>query len=546
MSSNKNLNNNSLDIEMISENESSLENEIKSYDEILNQIFNLDFPEKEKFNNEFKTFLTNQINKINNFVEQNLSNYLYAERIINIKIDIYKYLQNFLFNLLRKNYNVKILDIVDNIYEIIYDKIKKLSNIIENFYEFNNSKKINFNNNLEKNYENKNVESKNNFSKSKKIINLNDPSYSNIQKNKLNFYRNSNIENTKINTSNFSQTFNSQKINPKNHSLTIEQLLSLINEIYKSKSIFNKKNEEIQKPLETLENYLKIFLKQKFGLNELVIEYFNAIIQSIKKYSKINSEIQLFGLILKNEIEENSINISNQIKNFIDDNLRYIITEKNYFLNKDKIDDILNNIKNGFIDEEIWNFLVELYFNNFNIFKFNNDNNNNNNNNNENNIEIINLKNKIYDFIEKIFFSNLNKKNINILEMSRDEKNFYDSFKNYQKKISYKDFYNILLDFHIKNRLKYLKNIKKNFKKNDSNKDGILNKKEIYNFFKDLNLFDENHFDENFDLILKKLPFCDKYNFFSFSDVVMLLENEMVFDENQEEICVLDLIAKKG
>ena len=243
----------------------------------------------------------------------------------------------------------------------------------------------------------------------------------------------------------------------------------------------------------------------------------------------------MFGLILKNEIEENSINISNQIKNFIDENLRYVITEKNYFLNKDKIDNILNNIKNGFIDEELWNFLIDLYFNNFQKF---------NNENNENNNEIFKLKNKIYDFIEKVFFSNLNKKN-NIFEMSREEKNFYDSFKNYQKKISYKDFYNILLDFHIKNRLKYLKNVKKNFKKNDLNKDGILNKKEIYNFFKDLNLFDENHFDENFDLILKKLPFCDKYNFFSFSDVVMLLENEMVFDENQQEICVLDLIAKK-
>ena len=513
MSSNKNLNNNSLDLEMISENESSLENEIKSYDEILNQIFNLDFPEKEKFNTEFKNFLTNQINKINDFVEQNLPNFLYAEKIINIKIDIYKYLQNFLFNLLRKNFNIKILDIVDNIYEIIYDKIKKLSNIIENFYEKKNENKIK-NIEIYKNY------NKNTFSKSKK--NLNDPSYTNIEKNKLNFYR-TNIENTK---SNFS--FNSQKINPKNHTLTIEQLLSLINEIYKSKSIFNKKNEEIEKPLETLENYLKIFLKQKFGLNELVIEYFNAIIQSIKKFSKFNSEIQLFALILKNEIEENSINISNQIKNFIDDNLRFIVTEKNYFSNKDKIDQILNNIKNGFIDEELWNFLVELYFNNFG----------------KNNNEIFNLKKKIYDFIEKIF--NLNQKNLNIFEISRDEKNFYDSFKNYQKKISYKDFYNILLDFHIKNRLKYLKNIKKNFKKNDSNKDGILNKKEIFNFFKDLNLFDENHFDENFDLILKKLPFCDKYNFFSFSDVVMLLENEMVFDENQQEVCVLDLIAKKS
>ncbi len=517
MSSNKNLNNYSSDLEIISENESSLENEIKSYDEILNQIFNLDFPEKEKFNNEFKNFLTNQINKINNFVEQNLSNFLYAERIINIKIDIYKYLQNFLFNLLRKNYNIKILDIVYNIYEIIYDKIKKLSNIIENFN--NDENKI------------KNIQIYKNFNDNsnlkKKLKNF---TYSNIQKNKLNFYQ---TENTK--TNNFSQ-----KINPKNHLLTIEQLLTLINEIYKSKSIFNKKNEEIEKPLETLENYLKIFLKQKFGLNELVIEYFNAIIQSIKKYSKINSEIELFGLILKNEIEENSINISNQIKNFIDENLRYVITEKNYFLNKDKIDNILNNIKNGFIDEELWNFLIDLYFNNF--LKFNN--NENNNENNENNNEILKLKNKIYDFIEKVFFSNLNKKN-NIFEMSREEKNFYESFKNYQKKISYKDFYNILLDFHIKNRLKYLKNVKKNFKKNDLNKDGILNKKEIYNFFKDLNLFDENHFDENFDLILKKLPFCDKYNFFSFSDVVMLLENEMVFDENQQEICVLDLIAKK-
>ena len=108
--------------------------------------------------------------------------------------------------------------------------------------------------------------------------------------------------------------------------------------------------------------------------------------------------------------------------------------------------------------------------------------------------------------------------------MTREEKAFLEEIQGMQKKITYNDLFNILLDYHIRTRSKYLKNFKTNFKKFDSNNDGILTKKELIQLIRQLNIFDESVINENIDLLLRKLPFCEKYN--SFSEVLGLFDEE--------------------
>jgi hypothetical protein len=405
------------------------------------------------------------------------------------------------------------------------------NNIISQRFVNENLLKINDLDNTLKNYKkfiNKNKKSptKNNNNKTNlKYKNYN----SNFNKNNKNNTKNNNnplIISSSSTINNLDEINNNNSIiqNSPTFILTLEQMLSLINDIYKQKLIYNKKCIESEKPLETLYNFIIIYLNQKFGLKEITINYFSSLIKGIKDYSKFNSEILLFGLLLRNEIEENSINILNQIKNILNETLKFFVIEKNQSKNLDEINEIINNYKKGFLNEEIWLKIIECFF-----IK------------DKKSLEY--FKQKVYNFIEKIIekgFKN-NKKNPDF-EMDRDEKNLFYDIKKY-KKISYNDLFNLLLNYHIRTREKYLTNFKKIFNENDKNKDGILNKNEFINLFKDLKIFDDKNFNYNIDLLLKKMPINEKYNQFNFSEIVDVLDNEKINECNNQSIS--DIISNQ-
>ena len=556
-------------------------------------------------NVEFKLLLENKMKILNDFINKNCPNFFYLCKLIKIKIEIYKFFQDKILimlnnNLLNNNNNFnneKInnsLLILNDLNNIINEKNENLLNIInlindkiiendlkikkynnnlmnenyklnelitekkrENFLLEETNKKLNEendvmkieNNIISQRFVNENLlkidDLDNTLKNYKKFINKNKKSPTKNNNNKTNLKNknyNSNInKNTKNNIKNnnnpliisSSSTINNlDEINNNNSIiqnsptfiLTLEQMLSLINDIYKQKLIYNKKCIESEKPLETLYNFIIIYLNQKFGLKEITINYFSSLIKGIKDYSKFNSEILLFGLLLRNEIEENSINILNQIKNILNETLKFFVIEKNQNKNLDEINEIINNYKKGFLNEEIWLKIIECFF-----IK------------DKKSLEY--FKQKVYNFIEKIIekgFKN-NKKNPDF-EMDRDEKNLFYDIKKY-KKISYNDLFNLLLNYHIRTREKYLTNFKKIFNENDKNKDGILNKNEFINLFKDLKIFDDKNFNYNIDLLLKKMPINEKFNQFNFSEIVDVLDNEKINECNNQSI--LDIISNQ-
>ena len=540
---------------------------------------------------------------VDNLIEKNYPNYLYASQIIKIKIDIYHFLQNQILVLLssfNESENPESNDIINgllqltnevnyiikekendivSLVEMLYDKIRNINDKFiyknENLIKENNKlkeeidEKTKVNTLLEKN--NKQLEKQIEINEEEKkpkttlllnnaeeILNMDDinnnnnfsnTNYLNVnnkyttfksikkpnkksqtfqQKNYKNIYSSNNNYNN-INNNTYKPKNNSKSnsiVIVRPHNLTKEQLLQLIDEIYRSKSISNQKCEEVGKPIETMEQHLYVFLNQKFGLKSLTIEYASAIIKGIKDYSNSNSEICLFGMILRNELEENTINILNQIKIVMNDTLQYFLSEKYPSKNAGEINDLVNECKKGFVDEDIWNKIIECFF-----LKDNN--------------AFENVKNKIYNYIERVL-----KKSNDFMskkpdfDMTREEKGFVEEMRNYPRKITFYDLLNILLDYHIRTRSNYLTNFKSYFNKYDTNNDGILSKKELILFIRELNLFDESVVNENIDLLLRKLPNCEKYNSFSFSEVLALFDKEKIINEKGEEISLLDAIAK--
>lgn len=53
-----------------------------------------------------------------------------------------------------------------------------------------------------------------------------------------------------------------------------------------------------------MEQYMYTYLNQRYGLKPLIIDWAATIIHSLKKYSREEHEVALFGKVLRNECDE--------------------------------------------------------------------------------------------------------------------------------------------------------------------------------------------------------------------------------------------------
>ena len=534
---------------------------------------------------DFKEFLNKQTEVINNLISSNLSNYIYTSNIIQTKIDIYNFLQNKIILILTElnksnNYqkikenskkSTLLFQLLAEINALIKEKelsLYKIIGILHNKVINTNSPKMeqsienddlkNENNRLkyelvEKNKQIKVLENINTilnekiekiktendtmtmklFERSKKFLNdstiksgLETLMKNNNDKNNNNKDNNFNTINSRINLPNMPKNCFNKQIIVSKKKLTREQLNELIQNIYKSKIAYDQNCIDLNKPLETMEQHMYQYLNNKYGLKNLTIEYASAIISGIKEYSKKDMNIKVFGMLLKNEIEENTLTIVEKIKQVVQETLEYFISQKNPYMAGGDVQKLCEKIKGGMVDEDVWNSFIDTLFLN----------------DKENGKKV---KDKIYEFIDRIMAKSLDKIGNNLkFEMTREEEDFFNEMKNYPKKIRYEDLINILIDYHIRVRKNYLKNMREIFMDNDDNKDGVLTKKEFIKYINDLKIFHEETIEENIDYLLRKIPQCEKYDFFSFSEVVGLFDQEQILKENNEKCSILDFLAK--
>ena len=277
-----------------------------------------------------------------------------------------------------------------------------------------------------------------------------------------------------------------EKMNPR--IISLKNLLDIINQIYKLRSSRIEKQNQGVYNKGTLEQDFYAYLKSRYGLKNLIIEWSINILSSIQAYYEISGEVYLFALILKNELDEDSIEILNKIKTTMNNILNLI-----YDYNISKIKDIKQNKE--FINENEWIAIGNLLYNDDDKMK------------NQ-------FINEVYSFINKLI---------------KDKK----VIEKIDKKILFKDFFNILIIFNMKLRKKYLYNLYVLFSKEDSKKTGIINLENFKQLIKNSDIIkDEKKIEEVTEKLIEILG-QEESDQITFTDVVEILEN-------------LNLITEKG
>ena len=284
------------------------------------------------------------------------------------------------------------------------------------------------------------------------------------------------------------------------YTINLKNLLDIINQVYKLRSNRVKKQLLGSTTKGTLETDLMTYLKSKYGLKKLIIEWNINILSSIKAYSKINGEVCLFGLILRNELDEGSIDILFKIKETIDSILKPLYRYDN---------DFINSIKNNkeFMNENEWLIIAEILYNNDNNLRQR-------------------FQNKICNFIKKFI------NNDKILEKSG-------------KKILFGDFLNQLIMFNLRLRKKYLNNLVTFFKRQDKNRYGVLNHEEFKLLMENIGIIEKDKLKDVTDYLIEN---ADKEGTgqITFNDVVICFDNFYLDcqneNKNEEKIKLLDKI----
>ena len=335
--------------------------------------------------------------------------------------------------------------------------------------------------------------------------------------------------------------------------LTLKITKDIMNEIYNSKVIFDRKCYENGKPRETLEQHMYTYLNQKYGLKTLVIEWASSIINAIKLYSSEDCEICLFGKILRNEQEENSRLILTKLQDDISDLLEYYLKSKNPLKSKKEIKKLLLQKKNGILTEEEWKGIIFYFYSEEDAKNL------------ENKITHYIQKqrekeknNKIYESLPINTGSDINQTYINTgnnyllsgtstSELKNNSTNYlithgtrrmtrremFTLFKFQEDDcILYKKFIKIVGDYQIKNREKYLKNFVQLFRKFDTDFDGVLSENEFIEMIKEIPYCQNNMDDYIFRFLSTIDPFNNKK--ITFNECVSLFSMEMI-DENQND-----------
>ncbi len=535
----------------------SLNNEISNLNTIFTtiserlKIMNKD--SNKEFFDEFQEILRSEISNINKSVDNTVPNYIYATNVVSSKIKIFKFFKNKFLEILEKKDadSSKIMkEIVDNILKsfdflvnIIFklypkiddktenlrkqldealkaahivdgeivgfeDKIKQVNKDREQLLKQHQDEKQFLLEKIERLERENKIMTEKLIKNAKDIIsnNVDISGLSNINlNNNMNNLNNSPKENYNVEMTqgNKSKLASNVMVSPTgSRILTAKMMRDIVNEIYQSKVEFDKKCLESKMPRETMEQHMYTFLNQKYGLKNLIIEWATSIINGIKMYSNEDSDISLFGKILRNELEEDSRIVLQRVKSTITDLLTYFLKSKFPLKSTAEIKDMVTQKSTGLLLEDEWKGIV--------YYVYQKD-------------DAANLENRITDFIRKnggSKFDQSGKKltREEIINLSRQKEEF---------KISYKDFQKILLDYQIKSREKYLKNFVYVFKKSDTDNNGIINEEEFVSLLSMMGVYGDQLEENSIRLLTVVDPYNNKQ--ITFSECVSLFSMVAIY-----------------
>ena len=277
-----------------------------------------------------------------------------------------------------------------------------------------------------------------------------------------------------------------ENINPR--ILNLKNLLDIINQIYKIRYNRLDRRKQGSYNKETLEQDFYAYLKSKYGLKNLIIEWSISILSSIQTYYKTNGEVYLFALILKNELDEDSIEILNKIKNTMN-----IILNIIYDYNINKIENIKQSKE--FMNENEWKTISNCLYSDDNYLKEK-------------------FINEVSEYIDNLM------KGKNIVQKLG-------------KKILFEDFLNILIIFNMKLRKIFLHNLFVLFSKEDIKRKGIINPENFKQIIKNTGIIKDEQKLEEVSRELIEIADREGTGQITFNDIVQCFDS-------------LDLITEEG
>ena len=512
----------------INQRDAKIEDLLKQI-QILNEKLNNNDKNKEKDKDRDKEKLTNEKNKLkmnneninidnkeNEYIE-NRTDYNHDRSINDKNQNDYNIINNNDNSNFSISYNDEAKNIIDNLKPVnsnrnSKDDFKKLNNI-QNM-TFNNNKNMNIIQSV-KNTLNKNENINININQNKEKKTISELSYIKGNNQNNNFLNEPSLS-YQPSLSNLSQYTNITNINPRDLKIVVgplskrdyslRQLLETINDIYNSKLENDKKLVQNHQQKLTMEQFLYYYLNNKYGLKNLVIEYASGIIQGIKDFSKKNSEVLLFGKILRNELEEQEILIISKLKETITDFLIYYYQNKYQYKSKNEVDILVQKCKSGILVEDQWKNIVGYLFSD-----------------NEN--DLMNLINRIQKYIDK-------------------QNSTIESNKKYGNSISYNKFIQLVIDYQIKLRSLYLKNFNHIFKILDTDHNGIIYDYEFVKLVEMANVYStREEIEIKTQLMLKELDKYGNKNII-YNDIIELWSKEMTIDQiTGEKLTLLDKLS---
>ena len=306
----------------------------------------------------------------------------------------------------------------------------------------------------------------------------------------------------------------------KKKSMSLIQLKELIEEIYEHKKKYDQKCKKNKTARESMEQYLYLFFKQRFGLNNIVIEWVMSLIESLKIYSSSDSDVALFALILRNEVDEEFSNIQSQIKGTIEEILVSLVETNNPHKSKKVVNKMVLEKKKGIVSEGLALEIVNTMYTDEH----------------PNKDEILTkLEEKVEEEQQRKLKESV-EKNGKKKAGNKKKKKKNSSFR--ERGIYYASLVKIILDMQLKTHYGFLKNLSHEFRKFDDQNYGIVTREQLRKL--------TNNFLHGSDILIDLDEIIDKRGSFdkgvlTFSDVVLMFSNEQIVSEG-EEITMLQFI----
>ncbi|CAK58334.1 unnamed protein product (macronuclear) [Paramecium tetraurelia] len=294
--------------------------------------------------------------------------------------------------------------------------------------------------------------------------------------------------------------------------LTLKQLKEIIQDIYESKQKHDIRQYENRLPLETIEQHMYTYLYYKYGLRNLALEWVACIINAIQRYVTEDNDVAVFGLMLKNNLDEDFRLLQSTRKQKIE-HILYIILQAKYKTKPvAEIKEMVKQKVAGYITHQevvdiLKSFLEE-----------------------EEKDTILNLL-KMHQIKTAISVSPIRKVN-QIEQQSRP------SAQKEPIKYEFSVFIKILLEFFMNLYQQYLANLYVVFESVDHDKDGIINQQQ---FFKLTESIKPNLKNEECTQIYETLdPFQNDQ--ITFSQIVRVFKNLQLQNKNVDLIQQISVV----